>query len=161
MNWWRRIRAAIVIGLTWGGVWLGAGTVLARVPGVDSDLPFALLFAPLGFVSGSIFAGLLVAIERRRGVGRASLPRFTGWGAASGLLLAGILVAGAAIRGANPWAEFLLFGPPLAVASALCAAGSLVVARRAERRALPSDSGTAAEPIRTADETTELLRRGD
>ena len=135
--WWRRIRAAIGMGLTWGAAWFGAGVLLARVPGFYSDLPFALLFAPLGFVTGIIFSGILVGIEGRRGFERTSLWRFAGWGAASGLLLSGIFVVGAALRGGALWGEFLVFGPPLAIASAVCAAGSLAVARRAERRDLP------------------------
>ena len=135
-TWGRRIRAAITMGLTWAAAWFVAGVLLARVPGLSSDLPFALLFAPLGFVTGILFSGILVAIEGRRGFERLSLSRFASWGAASGLLLSGIFVAGAALRGASVWGEFLLFGPPLAVASAVCAAGSLAMARRAERREL-------------------------
>ena len=77
-NWGRRIRAAIGMGLTWGAAWFAAGILLARVPGVYSDLPFALLFAPLGFVTGIIFSGILVGIEGRRGFDRTSLSRFAG-----------------------------------------------------------------------------------
>ena len=132
-HWWRRIRAAIGMGLTWGAAWFGAGALLARVPGFYSDLPFALLFAPLGFVTGIIFSGILVGIESRRGLERTSLWRFAGWGAASGLLLSGIFVVGAALRGESLWGEFLVFGPPLALSSAASAAGSLVLARRAQR----------------------------
>ena len=160
-KWGRRIRAAIGMGLIWGAAGFGAGTVLARVPGFFSDLPFALLFAPLGFITGIIFSGMLVGIEGRRGFERASLPRVAVWGAASGLLLSGIVVVGAALRGEDWWAEFLLFGPPLAIASAVCAAGSLAVARRAERRALPGDSGHPAEAELTEDEKRELPGRGD
>jgi len=133
---WRRIRAAIGMGLTWGAAWFAAGILLARVPGFASDLPFALLFAPLGFATGVIFSGILVAIAGRRGFGRLSLSRFAWWGAVSGLLLSGIFAGGAALRGGSVWGEFLLFGPALALSSAVCAAGSLAVARRAERREL-------------------------
>ena len=156
-KWWRRIRAAIGMGLIWGAAWSVAGALLARVPGFYSDLPFALLFAPLGFATGVLFSGILVGIEGRRGFDRTSLSRFAGWGAASGLLLSGIFVVGAALRGGNVWGEFLLFGPPLAIASAVCAAGSLAVARRAERRKLPGDSGHPAEAELTADEKRERL----
>ncbi len=76
-QWGRRIRAAIGMGLTWGAAWFGAGILLARVPGFYSDLPFAVLFAPLGFVTGIMFSGILVVIERRR-FDRVSLPRFAG-----------------------------------------------------------------------------------
>jgi hypothetical protein len=140
-QWGRRIRAAIGMGLTWGVVWSGAGALLARVPGFSSDLPFALLFAPLGFVTGVIFSGILVVIERRRRFDRVSLPRFAAWGALSGLLLSGVFAVAAALRGGTAWGEFLLFGPPLTMASAVCAAGSLAMARRAERRELRSRSG--------------------
>lgn len=143
--WWRRIRGAIGIGLTWGAVWFGAGIVLARVPGFESDLPFALLFAPLGLVTGVIFSGILVAIERGRGFDRMSLPRFAAWGAVGGLLLSGTFVVAAALRGGSMWGEFLVFGPALTSASAVCAAGSLAAARRVDRRALTGSTGDRAE----------------
>ena len=160
-TWGRRIRAAIGMGLTWAAAWFGAGTLLARVPGFYSDLPFALLFAPLGFMTGIIFSGILVGIEGRRGLDRTSLPRFAGYGAASGLLLSGIFVVGAALRGAALWGEFLVFGPPLTMAGAVCAAGSLAVARRAERRELPGDRVNPAEAELAEDENRELLGDGD
>ena len=159
-TWGRRIRGAIGMGLTWAAAWFGAGILLARVPGFYSDLPFALLFAPLGFLTGLTFSGLLVGIEGRRGLDRTSLSRFAVWGAASGLLLSGIFVVGAALRGGALWGEFLLFGPPLAIASAVCAAGTLAVARRAERRELPGEGGHPAEAELTEDERRELLERG-
>src|SRR3954462_201450 len=81
-TWGRRIRAAIGTGLCWGAAWFGAGILLARVPGLSSDLPFALLFAPFGFVAGISFSGVVVAVEGRRGFERRSLPRFAGLGAA-------------------------------------------------------------------------------
>ena len=159
-KWARRIRGAIGMGLIWGAAWFGAGLLLARVPGFYSDLPFALLFAPLGFMTGVIFSGILVVTERRGRFDRVSLPRFAGWGAASGLLLSGIFVVGAAFRGAGLWGEFLVFGPPLAMASAVCAAGSLAIARRAESRELAGPSGDPAESELTEDEKRELLGRG-
>jgi hypothetical protein len=149
------------MGLAWGAAGFGAGTLLARLSSVDVDLPFALLFAPLGFFAGIIFSGILVVIEGRRGFDRMSLSRFAGWGAVSGLLLSGIFVVGAALRGDAVWGEFLLFGPALAMASAVCAAGSLAIARRAERRALPGPSGDPAEAEIVEDEKRELLGRGD
>ena len=160
-TWGRRIRAAIAMGLTWAAAWFGAGTLLARVPGFDSDLPFALLFAPLGFLTGIMFSGILVGIEGRRGFDRMSLSRFAGWGAASGLLLSGIFVVGAALRGASMLGEFLVFGPALAMAGAVCAAGSLALARRAERRELLGPGEDPAEAEFIEDAKGELLGRGD
>ena len=135
-QWGRRIRAAIVMGLAWAAAGVVAGSVLARVSSSNADLPFPLLFGPLGFITGIIFSGILVVLGARRGFDRMSLVHFAGLGAASGLLLTGIILAGAAIRGEPLWPEFLLFGPPLITAGAVCAAGSLAVARRAERREL-------------------------
>jgi hypothetical protein len=160
-KWGRRIRAAIGMGLIWGAAWFGAGILLARVPGFDSDLPFAFLFAPLGFVSGIIFSGFLAVIEGRREFDRLSLSRCAGWGAASGLLLSGVFVVGAALRGGDLWGEFLVFGPPLAMAGAVCAAGSLAIARRAEPRELPGGSGHPAEAELAEGDKRELLGRGD
>ena len=100
-------------------------------------------------------------MEGRRGFDRTSLPGFAVWGAASGLLLSGIFVVGAALRDGSLWGEFLLFSPPLAMAGAICAAGSLAVARRADRRALPSDGGHPVEAALTDAEKLKLPGRGD
>jgi hypothetical protein len=112
-----------------------------HVLGVNTDLPLAFLFAPLGFVAGIIFSAMLVAFEGRRGFERSSVSRFAIWGAASGLLLTGIIVVGAALRGERLLGEFLVFGPPLAIAGAVCAAGSLALARRTKPRELRGDRG--------------------
>jgi hypothetical protein len=133
------------MGFTWALAWSFAGAVLARVPGFYSDLPFPLLFAPLGFATGVIFSGILVGFARRSGIERLSIPRFAGWGAASGVLLTSLFAAGAALRGGSVLSEILLFGPALTIASGACAAGSLAVARRAERQALPRAAGDDAD----------------
>jgi hypothetical protein len=79
----------------------------------------------------------------------------------SGVLLSGIFVVGALLRGASLWGEFLVFGPALAMAGAVCAAGSLALARRAEGRELPGPSGDPAAVELSQDEDRELLGRGD
>ena len=143
----RRIGTAIAMGLTWVAAWSGAGFLVARVAGYESDLPLALLFAPFALVAGILCSGILMAIEGRRGLDRVSLSATSGWGAASGLLLAGIFPA---LRGA--WGEYLVFGPSLALASAVAAAGSLAIARKAEGREVGGPG---------ADATREPLGRGD
>jgi hypothetical protein len=149
------------MGLMWGLAWSLAGGILARVPGFDSDLPFPLLFAPLGFAAGIVFSGILAASERGRGFDRLSLARFATWGVAGGLLLSGIPVVGAILRGGAVWSEFLLFGPALAIASGACAAGSLALARRAERQAFPGSAGDPAGADVTDGEKRGVLGRGD
>jgi hypothetical protein len=160
-KWVRRIRAAMGMGLTWGAAWFSAGIVLALVSGFDADVPFPLLFALLGFVAGIIFSGILVVIEGRRRFDHMSLPRFAGWGAVGGLLLSGIFAVAAALGGETLWGEVLVLGPVFAMAGAVCAAGSLAVARRAERRELPDPSADPAEPELAEDEKRELLGGGD
>ena len=160
-TWVRRIRGAIGMGLTWGAAWSVAGFVLARVPGFSSDLPFAILFAGLGFVSGIMFSGILTAIESGRGQDRLSLPRCAGWGAAGGVLLSGMFAAAAALGGRSAWGELLLFGPALTIAGAVSAAGSLAVARRAMTRDLPPHSGDPVEAELTEHNRQELPGHGD
>ena len=158
-KWGRRIRGAIGMGLAWAAAGFGAGILLARVPGFYSDLPFALIFAPLGFISGIIFSGILMVMGRR-GIDRMPLSRFASWGALSGLLLSGIFVVGAALRGGSLWGEFLLFGPALATAGAACAAGSLAMARRGARLELQGPTGgDPAEVGLTEGEKRELIGR--
>ena len=150
-KWLRRIRGAIGMGLTWGAAWFAVGFVPRWVFGIETDVPIPLVFGLLGLVAGATFSGVLALTEGRRTFEQMSLPRFAGWGAVGGLLLSGVFVIGAALRGASVWGEFLLFGPALAAASAACAAGSLAVARWADRRQLPGSSADQAE----------LLGRGD
>jgi hypothetical protein len=147
------------MGPAWGAAGFGTGTLLAQVSSFDVDLPFALLFAPLGFLAGIVFSRILVAVAGRRGLDRMTLSRFAGWGALSGLLLSGIFVVGAALRGDAVWGEFLLFGPALATASAVCAAGSLALARRAERLELPGPDGDPVDAELTEEEKRALLGR--
>lgn len=117
-DWWRRIRTAIGMGLIWAAAWACAGIVPARVAGLDSDLPFAYLFGPFGFVAGILFCAILGVIERR-GLDPLSLLRVAGLRAVIGLVLSVIFPV---LRG--DWQEFSVFGPTLALASAVAAAAS-------------------------------------
>jgi hypothetical protein len=148
----RRIRGAIGMGFTWAVAWSAAGSVPRWVLGINADVPFPLVFGVLGFVAGVTFAGLLVLTERRRSVDQMSLPRFAGWGAMGGLLLSA-LFANAASLG---WGDVLAIAPTFALASATCAAGSLALARRAARRALPDTRAHATDAELTHHEKRKL-----
>jgi hypothetical protein len=131
-KWLRRIRGAIGIGLTWAAAWLVAGLMLLLVVGAGAaDVPFPLFFGLLGFLAGATFSGVLGILGRRRRFDQMSLPRFAGWGALGGLLLSGIFVLAAGLAG-----EFMVLGPVFTMAGAISAAGTLVLARRAEKREL-------------------------
>jgi hypothetical protein len=92
-----------------------------------ADVPFPLFFGLLGFLAGAAFSGILRAFGGRRKFDQLSLPRFAGWGALGGVLLAGIFSVLAGLGG-----EFLVLGPVFGLAGGISAAGTLALARRAE-----------------------------
>jgi hypothetical protein len=128
-KWLRSIRGAIGMGFTWAAAWVAVGFVPRWMLGIDSDLPFPLLFGGLGFIAGVTFSGLLVLTKGRRRFEQMSLPRFAGLGAIGGLLLSIPFVRGASLG----WGEVLAISTTFALACAVSAAGSLAVARRAVR----------------------------
>ena len=152
-KWGRRIRGAIGMGLTWGAAWSGAGILLAVVTGFKADAPFPLIFGVLGFIAGVIFSAFLALTEGRRRFDQMSLPRFAGWGATGGLLLSALFAKAASLG----WGDVLAITPTFALACAVCASGSLAVARRAVRRELPDIRGDTAEAELTDHEKRKLL----
>ena len=132
-KWLRRIRGAIGMGFIWGAAWAGAGFVLAVVTGFKADAPFPLIFGVLGFVAGVIFSAFLALTEGRRRFDQMSLPRFAAWGATGGIVLSAVFAKAASLD----WGDVLAIVPTFAIASAFCASGSLALARRAARLALP------------------------
>ena len=102
-TWLRRIRGALGMGFTWAAAWFAAGFVPRWVLGLDSDLPFPILFGALGFIAGVTCSGLLVLTEGRRRFDQMSLPRFATSGALGGLLLSALFVRGASLG----WGEVL------------------------------------------------------
>lgn len=156
-RWQRRIRGAMKMGLTWAAAWFGAGMILLLIVGPDAaDVPFPLFFGLLGFLAGAAFSGVLGMVEGRRSFHEMSLPRFAGWGAVGGLLLSGVmaLVAG-------PDAEFLVLGPVFALAGAGSAAGTLALARRAQKQELLDAGADATRSALTEAEARELLGGGE
>ena len=145
-TWLRRVRGAIGMGLTWAAAWFAAGLVPRWVFGFNADAPFPLVFGVFGFIAGITFSALLVLTEGRRRFDQMSLPRFAGWGAASGLLLSALFAKAASFG----WRDVLVIAPTFALASAVCASASLAVARRAARRELAGLRRDTAE-----------LQRGD
>lgn len=129
-KWLQRVRGAIGMGFTWGAAWSIVGVLPRWVFGINADVPFPLVFGVLGFLAGVTFSGVLVLTEGRRRFDEISLPRFAAWGAVGGLLLSAFFAKAASLG----WADVLAIAPTFAVASAVCASGSLALARRAVRR---------------------------
>lgn len=129
-KWVRRLRGALGMGLTWAIAGAVAGGIPRWIFGIDSDLPFPMLFAGLGFIAGVTFAVILVVAEGRRRFDQMSLPRFAGLGAAGGLLLSALFARGASLG----WGGVLAIASTFSLACAACASGSLALARRAGDR---------------------------
>jgi hypothetical protein len=141
------------MGFIWAAAWFAAGLVPRWVFGFNADVPFPLVFGVLGFIAGVIFSGLLMLTEGRRGFEEMTLPRFAAWGAVAGLLLSAIFTRIASLG----FGEVLAIAPTFAVASAICASGSLALARRAGMRELPDIRGDIAEAELTDHEKRKLL----
>ena len=139
-KWMRRIRGAIGMGFTWAAAWFIVGFVPRWVLGINTgDLPFPILFGGLGFIAGVTFSTLLVLTQRRRRFEEMKLPTFAAAGALGGLLLSALFVTGTSYG----LAEVLGISATFAAASALCASGSLALARRATIRELPGANQAA------------------
>src|SRR5690349_5679186 len=136
LNGLRRIRGALGIGLTWAVAWGAVGLLPRWILGYNPDAPFPIIFGVLGFLAGVTFSGLLMLIKGNRSFDQMTLPRFAGWGALGGLALS-VAFAKAASLGLG---DGLAVGATLAFACAVCASGSLALARRAENPALPNGS---------------------
>src|SRR5262252_8290238 len=118
-RWLRRIRGAIAMGFTWAVAWSATGFVPRWVFGIESDLPFPILFGVLGFIAGVTFSGVLMLTEGRRRLDQMSIPRFAGWGAIGGLLLSALLVT----TGSGGLNEALAITTTLVVACGVSASG--------------------------------------
>lgn len=161
-RWLRRIRGAVGMGLAWAAGWalfgvlIGATSVL--LPGLPWDAFFEVFDAPLpalaipGFLGGALFSVVLGIAGRRRRFEELSLPRFAAWGAVGGLLVSLVPAAMVAVGlatlsrpDAGLWRLTATIGVPLALLSAASAAGSLMLARKAEARASLGGGPDAAE----------------
>jgi hypothetical protein len=143
-SWVQRLRGAIGIGLTWAAGWAPIGAITGLLASGVLGFPmgvvvanYAVTFGVLGFLGGAIFSSVLRLAEGRRSFDQLSLPRFVAWGGLGGLLL-GALAVGVSLLGSG----VSMLGAAIAVASTLLgagsAAGTLVVARAAEDRVVPS-----------------------
>lgn len=130
------------MGLTWAVAWFGAGMVLLLIVGPDAaDVPFPLGFGFIGFLAGVTFSGVLGTVAGRRRFDQLSIPRFAGWGGLGGILLSVVFVLAAGLAGD----VILVLAPVFGLSSAATAAGSLALARMADRQFLDAGAdGVAA-----------------
>ena len=159
-KWLRRIRGAIGMGVTWAVAWAFGGLLIGLASFVlPLDWFFEVFDAPLpamaipGFFAGAFFSAVLGIAARKRRLVELSMPKFIGWGALGGLLLTlfplGLVAVGLATPAADGRFEqaLLVAVGPFVVLSAACAAGTLALARRAERRQAPLGASVAQDSL--------------
>ena len=93
----RRLRGLLGVGLSWAILWalviFAIGTVIgifdpASIDAGEEPWRMALtIVAPVGFVSGLLFGGLLMGAEGKKSIRELSLWRVALWGAIGGALL--------------------------------------------------------------------------
>ena len=141
-KWLRRIRGAVVMGLTWAVGWTLLGmlgvlvfyTLFPSVPDVvDMWIP---VFAYPGFLCGAVFSAVLGIAEGRRRLDELSLSRVGAFGAVSGVLV-GVLpfvLGSSEASGLPAWLLGVLIIGSLTLLSAASADGSLALAKWWRRR---------------------------
>jgi hypothetical protein len=133
------------MGLIWAVAWAPVGLLIGEIvdPDGSMDEPWVLVGTLPGFIGGVIFSVVLGIAARNRRFDQLSISRFGAWGAVAGLLV-GMLpfVLGSVNPTLPTWLPFLIVGSITGM-SALSAAGSLALARMAEKRALPASDDWA------------------
>src|SRR5687768_14060113 len=175
MNWMRRIRGAVGMGLIWaagwavGGLLIGAASVLTPFLPWDSffevfDAPLPALAIP-GFFGGALFSIVLSIAGRRRRFDELSLPVFAAWGALGGVLLTlfpfALVAVGLGSREGSTisdWRIISVISGPFIFLSAISAAGSLLLARRAQERKV--DANDDASDVQLAEGSAPAMPGG-
>ena len=131
-GWFRRIRGAIGVGLTWAVGWgLGGGLIwLVRTFaefGVDVALFLGAQYALIVFLGGVTFSARRTRFDQLR------IPTFAGWGGLGGLLIGAVYLAQLwTFYGGGPDAATLEFLAITTLFGAGSAGGSLALARLAD-----------------------------
>ena len=148
-KWLRRIRAALMMGLTWAVVWLPIGLLLGFIldPDGTMDEPWLLVGVFPGFLSGVIFSVVLGIAAGRRKLDQLSVAKVGGWGAVAGLLIGSLpfVLGDQSPDVERVWLLPLVVMSSVTLLSALSAAGSLVLARKSERGELTAARADMAE----------------
>jgi len=143
-KWLRRLRGAVVMGLTWAVGWTLFGmfgvvltyTLFPDLPDIfDVWIP---VFAYPGFLAGVGFSVVLRAVEGRRRFEELSLPRFAAFGAVGGFLV-GALATALGV-GHAPGAALAAILGATTLLGAASASGTLALARKGDDRALLGDA---------------------
>ena len=149
-TWLRRIRATLLMGLTWALLWLPVGLLIGMVMDPDGrmDEPWIAVGTFPGFLSGVIFSVVLGIAAGRRKLDELSLAKVAGWGAVAGLLIGSLPFVlgdrdGRVIE--RPWLLPLVVVSSITLLSSASAAASLALAKRSQKHELPARTEDVAE----------------
>lgn len=151
-KWLTRIRAAVVMGLTWAVVWAAVAVLVGMIvdPDESMDEMWVAIGAYPGFLGGVVFSAVLAVAARRHDLDELSLSRVAAWGALAGLLV-GVLpfTIGEATTELPLWLLAAVVIGSITLLSTVSAAGSLALATMAEKRE-PLDRGAGAAQVGAA-----------
>jgi len=156
MQWWKRLRGALGMGLTWAVAWgIGVGGLFELVGNIWPGAPLVglvdiwpMVLGLPGFLSGTVFALVLRIAAGRRRFEELSIPGFATLGAVGGLLSGALTVALVIAAAGAPsfWIQAVVVCAVPTVLSTLSAAGTLALARRAQGGTLPGASSREELP---------------
>jgi hypothetical protein len=160
MRWLKRIRGAVLMGLTWAIIWAPIGLLIGAIVDPDGamDEPWIMVGAMPGFLAGVFFSVVLGIAAGRRRLDELSVRRFAGWGALAGVLLGALpMVIGDYNPGVPRWLPFVVLGS-ITVLTTASAAGSLALARKASSPQLTEGAADVASFAVDEREPQELPR---
>jgi hypothetical protein len=149
----RRFRGLVRTAAAWAIAWTPLPFVVHALTGWFSGVPASIVarvvlgYAVSGALAGLVFGGVLIAAERNNALRRIPRWRFALWGAAGAVAfpllaaVAGYLTGRAALMGPGLLGILPHLGFDAAL-GALCASGTLALARRA-----PPAIGEGGDPV--------------
>lgn len=152
-RWLRRIRGAVVLGLTWAVVWAVAAVLVGTIvdPDDSMDEMWVAVGAYPGFLGGVVFATVLGMAAGHRRFDELSLARVGLWGAGAGLVVGTLpFVLGEPTSAVPVWLLALVVTGSTTLLSGASAMASLALARRAERGAMLAVGGEPGDVTRPA-----------
>lgn len=159
-KWLRRIRGALLMGITWAVLWAPVGLLIGMIvdPTGAMDEPWIAVGTFPGFLGGVLFSTVFGIAARRRRLLDLSLRRVGAWGALAGVVLGMIPFAIGSNSSSMPtWQLFSIFVGFTTVLCTSSAVGTLALARRAEKRELRDANVDVSDIGLTESEKRELL----
>ena len=160
-KWLRRVRGALLMGITWAVLWAPVGLLIGMIvdPTGAMDEPWIAVGTFPGFLGGVMFSIVFGIAARRRKLGELSIKRVAGWGTVAGMVIGSLpfLLGDQGPNAERVWLLPLVIVSSITVLSAASAAGSLALARRAEKRELRDANVDVNDIGLTEAEKRELL----